>query len=281
MAEEKGSHNMEISDSDKKLDALADMIRDACMKMDEGSKRLDSRMDAMEAEHKRRADAEKEEGDKREDSEKEVEEKGEPKEVAADKGRKDSEEDVKRAQSETKVDRKDARKDAEEGEAEADSAPMTRAEAAALRAEIARLSARAPAILADADRERFADIQVRADSAFQAFGERAPGPLEGETPTQYKRRIGAKLQAHSPKWKDTRLSAIADDATLDVIMDDIYADSIAAARRGVDVPRGHLREVKTRNDAGHTFIAFEGSPSSWMNPLAGRAQAATGNWKVN
>lgn len=279
MAEtEKGTHNMEISDSDKRMDALADMIRDACRMMDEGSKRMDARMDAMEAKMSDRKDAEKEEGDKREDADKEVKEEGAPKEVAA--GRNDSEEDVRRAASETKVDRKDSAKKDEDDEAMADAAP-TRADFLALQQEIARLQSRAPTILADADRERFAAIQERADTAFQAFGDRAPAPLDGETPTQYKRRIGTKLQAHSPKWKDTRLSAIADDATIDVILDDVYADSLMAARRGAAVPAGHLREVKSRNDAGHTFISFEGSPSSWMRPLAGRAQAARGSWKTN
>jgi len=282
MAEEQGDKNTEISDSEKMLGALADMIKDACSKMDEGSRRLDARMDALE-EKDRKDSAKKDEEEKSEkeepkadaEDEKKIEEKGEPKEVAAD--RKD--EDEKEEKSEKREDRKDAkRKDEDEDEGSmADHAPISRAEAAALRAQIAGMNARAPSIIADADRERFATIQESADPAFQAFGDRAPGPLEGETPTQYKRRLGAKLQSHSPKWKDARLSAVSDDAMLDTILHDVYADSITAARRGVDVPAGHLRKIE-RQSGGHTIIEWEGQPESWMNDMAGHTLRATGTW---
>ena len=287
---EQGDKNEHISDSDKKLEALADMIRDACSKIDEGNKRLDARMDAVEekiredsarrdAEEKMREDAAKcdEDEDERKDAD-EDEGADKPKEPVADK-RKDS---ASERQSEGYVeDRKDADEDYADAEEEdnhmADHAPISRAEAAALRAEIARLNSRAPSIIADADRERFAVIQEQADPAFQAFGDRAPAPLQGETPTQYKRRLGTKLQGHSPKWKDARLSAVADEQLLDTILTDVYADAVVAARRGVDVPQGQLREV-VRQRGGHTIIEFEGFADSWMNSFAGNSQRATGTW---
>ena len=145
---------------------------------------------------------------------------------------------------------------------------------AAMRRQIANLSARAPAMLNDIDRERFAVIQEQADPAFQAFGDRAPAPLDGETPTQYKRRIGAKLQANSPKWKDSRLSAVSDDIMLDTILSDVYADSIAAARLGADVQPGHLREV-SRQVGGHIINEFVGEPSSWMDGFVGQVKRAS------
>jgi hypothetical protein len=304
MAGEAGDKNEMISDADKKLDALCDMLKDACMKMDEGGKRLDARMDAMEENFKRadaRMDAmskkdedeeeeeKKDRKDARKDGEEEPEMKGEPKQVAADK-RKDSEDEKSEEKKDRKdarkddddmMDRKDARKDSEdeekkEGEVK-DSQYMTKAEAAALRAQIAELSARAPAILSTADRERFARIQEQADPVFQAFNDRAPAPLDGETPTQYKRRLGGKLQAHSPKWKDSRLSAVSDEAMLDTVLADIYADSMTAARRGVEVPRGTLRAIE-RQSGGHTIIEYQGDADSWMNSFAGHSQRATGNW---
>ena len=144
---------------------------------------------------------------------------------------------------------------------------------ATLRAEIAALNRRAPAMLSDMDRERFAVIQEQADPAFQAFGDRAPAPLDGETPTQYKRRLGAKLQSNSPKWATSRLSAVSDDAMLDTILTEVYSDSIAAARRGADVMPGQLREI-TRQVGGHIINEFVGEPVSWMSDFSGHARRA-------
>lgn len=288
MAEE-GDKNVEISDADKKMDALCDMIRDACTKMDsvgsrmdaleEKSNRMDARMDAMrkdeEEDEKKedRKDSEDEKEEKREDARKDEDEEkeGEAKEVKADK-RKDSEE-----KEEKREDRKDARKDEDE-EAMADAVPALLTKVSSLQDQIAALQARAPAILSAADRERFAVIQEEADAAFQAFGDRAPAPMDGETPTNYKRRLTTKMQAHSSKWRDTRLSGIADEATIDVIAADVYADSIAAARAGVDIPAGQLRKVE-RSSGGHTIIEWEGAPDSWMNAFAGNSQRATGDWR--
>jgi len=279
MAEEKGDKNTEISDTDRKMDALMDMIADACGKMDEGGKRMDARMDAMEENFRRvdarmdsitKADAEEEEKEEAK-ADAEEEEKGEPKEVAAD--RKDAEEEEK----------EEAKADAEEEEKKEESAAdtshfMTRAEAEALQAQIKNLQARAPAIISDADRERYAAIQERADPVFQAFGDRAPGPLDGETPTAYKRRLGAKLQGHSPKWKDSRLSAVSDETLLDTVLEDIYADSMTAARQGGAVPKGHLREI-SRQSGGHIINEFFGDTDAWVNQFAGNSQRATGDWR--
>lgn len=287
---EQGNKNEHISDSDKKLDALADMIRDACAKIDDGHKRLDARMDAVEEKFRedsaRRDAAKADEGEAEDEPKADAdEEAGEPKEPVADRrkdsaGERQKEGYVEDSDGEDE-DRKDADdyEDADEGEdgAEADHAPMTRAEAAQLRAEIAALQKRTPAMLSMADRERFASIQEAADPAFQAFGDRAPAPLQGETPLQYKRRLGSKLQSHSPKWKDARLSAVADEALIDTVLSDVYADAITAARRGVDVPVGQLREV-VHHRGGHTIVEFEGYADSWMNQFAGNSQRGTGNW---
>ena len=291
---ERGDKNNEISDDAKKLDALADMIRDACSKMDDGVKRMDARMDAIEDSQKRfdaRMDAAKkdeDEDEKREDARKDEDE---------DEKRDDSDEDEKREDARRKDSRKDSRKDEDEDEKRDDSdedekrddsdededekvadyAPISKAEAAELRAQIARLQARAPAIITDAERDRFAAVQELAEPAFQAFGDRAPAPLQGETVTQYKRRLGSKMQVHSAKWKDARLSAVSDEFMLDAVLDDIYSDSLAAARRGVDVPVGQLR-ARERSSGGHTIIEYEGYADSWMNGFAGNSQRGTGNW---
>jgi cobalamin biosynthesis protein CobT len=301
---EQGDKNNEISDDAKKLDALADMIRDACSKMDDGVKRMDARMDAIEDSQKRfdaRMDAAKkdeDEDEKRDDSYEDEKREDARKDEDEDEKRDDSDEDEKREDTRRKDARKDAAKkdededekrddsdedekrddsDEDEDEKVADYAPISKAEAAELRAQIARLQARAPAIITDAERDRFAAVQEQAEPAFQAFGDRAPAPLQGETVTQYKRRLGSKMQVHSTKWKDARLSAVSDEFMLDAVLDDIYADSLAAARRGVDVPVGQLR-ARERSSGGHTIIEYEGYADSWMNGFAGNSQRGTGNW---
>ena len=286
---EQGHKNDIISDADEKIGQIADMIKDACEKFDSVNKRIDameetfkemakpgSEPKADDDDDDTKADAEesfkewaKEEGkepehkkDSRKDARRkdeeecdddlEVEEPGAPRETAADKRRKDAEEK-------------------EEGDHRV--ADSVRTEMATLRAEIAALNRRAPAMLSDMDRERFAVIQEQADPAFQAFGDRAPAPLDGETPTQYKRRLGAKLQSNSPKWATSRLSAVSDDAMLDTILTEVYSDSIAAARRGADVMPGQLREI-SRQSGGHIINEFVGEPVSWMSDFSGHARRA-------
>ena len=286
---EQGHKNDIISDADEKIGQIADMIKDACEKFDSVNKRIDAmeetfkemakpgsepkaddddddtkadaeesfkewaKEEAKEPEHKKDSRKDARRKDEEEcDDDLEVEEPGTPRETAADKRRKDAEEK-------------------EEGDHRM--ADSVRTEMATLRAEIAALNRRAPAMLSDMDRERFAVIQEQADPAFQAFGDRAPAPLDGETPTQYKRRLGAKLQSNSPKWATSRLSAVSDDAMLDTILTEVYSDSIAAARRGADVMPGQLREI-SRQVGGHTINEFVGEPVSWMSDFAGHARRA-------
>jgi hypothetical protein len=278
MAEEQGHMNEVISDADEKLGQIADMIRDSLAKFDS----LTHRMDAMESKMGNKSmDAEMPSMENCDDD-MEVMEPGEPREVAADRRtRKDAESFEEWAKEEAME--PEHKKDAEEEEEDcmdeegdmrvADALQSTRDEMASLRRQIAHLNARAPAMLSDIDRERFAVIQESADPAFQAFGDRAPAPLSGETPTQYKRRLGSKLQSNSPKWANSRLSAVSDDAMLDTILADVYADSIAAARRGSDVMPGHLREI-SRQVGGHIINEFVGEPSSWMGGFVGQVKRA-------
>ena len=287
---EQGHKNDIISDADEKIGQIADMIKDACEKFDSVNKRIDAmeetfkemakpgsepkadddddddtkadaeesfkewaKEETKEPEHKKDSRKDARRKDEEEcDDDLEVEEPGAPRETAADKRRKDAEEK-------------------EEGDHRV--ADSVRTEMATLRAEIAALNRRAPAMLSDMDRERFAVIQEQADPAFQAFGDRAPAPLDGETPTQYKRRLGAKLQSNSPKWATSRLSAVSDDAMLDTILTEVYSDSIAAARRGADVMPGQLREI-SRQVGGHIINEFVGEPVSWMSDFSGHARRA-------
>lgn len=291
-----GDKNTEISDSDKKLNQIADSIGDAIKRFDS----LDERMTNLEKSRGDRKDATEEKPNG------EIEEGGEPMEPTADsKARKDAEE-KEEAERADKA-RKDARRDAEEEEKMADKArrdarrdaeekeEMEREDArrrdsaaeeerrhdsyiseiAGLKSELAALK---PRSRSDSDRERFASIQEQAEPAFQAFSDRAPAPMDGETPLDYKRRLATKMQKHSDRWNDKRLSSISDEEILDNVVGDIYADSLSAARRGVAVAPGELREITTRSLAGHTRIEFQGDAASWMDSLAGDAMRGTGKF---
>lgn len=149
-----------------------------------------------------------------------------------------------------------------------------------LRADIARLTKLVPAELTIDQRQQFATAQEQAEHAFQAFGDHAPAPMNGEGIGTYKRRLASKMQGHSDKWKGTKLTAISDDATLDVIVGDIYNDAVAVARRGSDVPMGTLSAVTRRTEAGHTIKEYRGSPGAWMRPLSGATRRATGKFNT-
>lgn len=161
-----------------------------------------------------------------------------------------------------------------------DFAAMADSAIAPLRADIARLQRLLPAELTIEQRQAFASAQEQAEVAFQSFGDHAPAPMQGESIGTYKRRLAAKMQPHSDKWKGTKLTAIGDDGTLDVIISDIYNDAAAVARKGADVPQGALVPVKRRTEAGHTVIEYRGSPGAWMRPLSGATRRATGKFNT-
>jgi len=167
---------------------------------------------------------------------------------------------------------------AEDLAAMADSAAQRAA--APLRADIDRLSRMIPAELSIEQRQAFASAQEQAEVAFQSFGDHAPAPMTGESIGTYKRRLASKMQGHSEKWKNTKLTGITDESTLDVIAADIYNDAVAVARRGADVVPGQLMPVSRRTPAGHTVIEYRGSPGAWMRPLAGATRRATGKFNM-
>lgn len=288
-ADDAGDKSPEFSDA-AKMDKLMDMMSDACAKLDAASdrfdgfeerfKKADARMDAMEAD-KSKKDAEEEgeedkpkepAADKKKDASEEEEEK-----AKADAAKKDAEEAEEKAKADAA--KKDADdKEKEEG-AKADAAAL-RQDNAAIRAEIAAVAARLPKALTDDERAQFATIQAEADRAFQAFGDRAGAPLDGETPLFYKRRLVGLLQKHSPSWAKARITSIADMDALDTIATQVYADSVQAARRGVDLPAGSLRRIERSSGTGHTIYEYEGdSPASWMHQFAGPQLKTQGDFK--
>lgn len=157
---------------------------------------------------------------------------------------------------------------------------VAREQIASLKADVARLTAKMPGELSMEQRQAFAAAQETAEQVFVSFGDHASAPMQGESIGTYKRRLAGKMQVHSDKWKGTKLTAIADDATLDIIVADIYNDAVAVARRGADVAPNTLSRVTRRTPAGHTIHEYRGSPGSWMRPLAGATRRATGKFNI-
>lgn len=238
---------MAEDNQDPKADANAGELLDKVLKCVDS---LNSRMDAMEAADKARKDAEDESEKAKADAaaEKEREDKAkkdaeggdpaDPERVAADKKRKDAEDE--KAKEEAKADA--VRRDEE------------------IQKRIADVAAMLPKQRADTDYAAMADAQARADQVFQAFGDSAPGPLNGEDLQGYRLRLASKLKVHSDNLKGVDLGAINDPTAFDVIEGQVYADAAAAALRPADIEPGRLREIiKFDKHTGARTIEFVGS----------------------
>lgn len=169
---------------------------------------------------------------------------------------------LKEYEDKAKADEEKAREEEEGKKAKADSD---------LREKIASLEAKLPAALSDADLEALAETQAKADSVFAAFGERAPRPMQGETPLAYRRRLAGKLKAHSKTYKDADISA-ADGALLDIAEKAIYADAFSAAAAPSAVPAGQLRQSTRQTRAGHTVIEWKGDSEAYLSAFAAKPQ---------
>ncbi len=239
-----------------RLDAMemADKARKDAEEKEKADRADASRRDAAarrDAEHEewKKADAETcAKDDAEEEAEaKELEAKGEPKEVAADKARKD------------RKDRMDARrKDAEEkAKADAEAARKDSVDIEAMRRRLAALEAAAKG-MPEEERAAFADHQARADGAYISLGSRAPAPMQGENLLAYRTRLARGLQKHSPDWKGVDLVKLPPEA-LAVAEHKIYADADIAARNPDDVELGTLREInKVDPSTGQRMTTFVG-----------------------
>jgi hypothetical protein len=112
----------------------------------------------------------------------------------------------------------------------------------------------------------FLAAQSKAQRVALAHGDSAPGPVQGETLTQYRVRLATPFQLHSATWSRVRLSSLAPDA-LKVAEDAIYADSLIHAADPANVPEGTLREVTEVDRTGRRISRFIGSPESCWGPF--------------
>jgi len=146
-----------------------------------------------------------------------------------------------------------------------------------LRRQLAELTSRMPVELKDEDRKQYIAAQQQCETVAQAFGDSAGAPrwLNGETLTDYRRRLLTKYKPHSAKWKDADLSALT-GAVLDNIEQQVYADAVAAARNPANVEEGILREVHETDRTGRQITRFIGDIDAFLQPFKQPSRFVTG-----
>lgn len=270
---EKNISKLDDDDDDRRKDARrkdteederADRRKDARRK-DGDEEREDRRKDS------RRKDEDEEEDKKRKDARRKDEDEDGEMEARRDRRRKDDDEEDRRKDSRRRYDAR--RKDDDDdrrGDARSDSVTVPKAQLDAMMRQIETLNAKMPKPLSDADWHEMHAIQYRADAVYGAFGGniKAPRPLDGETPPNYRRRLAEGLKKHSPLWKDMDLYTAVNDAALANVELAIYNDAMQVARNP-QLGEGELREHKRVLPSGHTSTEFYGKPSAWMQQFAG------------
>lgn len=127
----------------------------------------------------------------------------------------------------------------------------------------------------DDDDDAKADAQAKADSVYSAFGSRAPRSLRGESLSAYRTRLLNGLKKHSAEWSNVNIAKL-DSAVLDIAEAKIYADSMEAAMRPVDLPAGQLREIIKADATGRRISEFVGSPADCWDSFKGVVQISKG-----
>lgn len=258
----------------EKFDKLLTGIDAVCAKMGD----MEKRMDAYESLYDKKADKRKDEEEKseKEDDEDETEEK------KADKARKDEEEEKKdgedpddlpvaadkaRKDLSDKPNKEvmyDKRKDMQTDKARKD------AQLSSILNDVDELKKRMKPVT-DADRKAFASAQERADSAFTAFGDSAPPPMQGEDLLDYRIRLLGKVQDHSAVWRGREIGSLvrADAAKpakdqkplIDIVESQIYADAVQAAESPARIEAGKEVEIVRRDSSGRQISTFRGQRS--------------------
>jgi hypothetical protein len=262
----------------------ADFSKEGVSKLDDDRRRDDRRKDDDDDRRKDARRKDEEEDKKREDArrkdEKEEEErrdarrKDEDKEEEARRDRRRrSDDDDRRRDSRRKDDDDDRRSDAR-----SDSVTVSKTQFDAMMRDMEALKSKLPKPLSDADWHEMHAIQSRADAVYGAFGanNRAPRPMDGETPPNYRRRLAEGLKKHSTLWKDIDLYVAVNDAALTNVELAIYNDAMQIARNPANLGEGELRENRRTLESGHKVSDFYGKPSAWLNQFAGNRRMLAG-----
>jgi hypothetical protein len=157
----------------------------------------------------------------------------------------------------------DALEGAEREKLKADADEKVKADAAAA---AARGGPRADAT--GENRAKFASTQLKLDSATQAWGHQCRAPLAGESLRDYRISVLSELKAHSKAYKDSDLSAIADENAFTNIEGMIINDAVEASNVHI-VPGAPLTKRTRVNEHGHKITTFHGDSGIAWAPFAG------------
>lgn len=111
----------------------------------------------------------------------------------------------------------------------------------------------------------FGETQARADAVFRKIvGKEAPPPMAAERILDYRKRLLGTLQPYAgEEYARVPLRAM-DHEALKVFENVIYD---AAAKYNPPIPRGTLRMVERKSDAGHTVREYFGDPLDALAPF--------------
>ena len=110
-----------------------------------------------------------------------------------------------------------------------------------------------------ADAEALEAAHVKADAIYCMHGERAPLPIAGESPLQFRRRMLNGIKQHSPRYRDEPVFGLGPVA-IEAVERQVYQD---AADASGDKP-GFLVAHKERDESGRTITKWYGDPACWM-----------------
>jgi colicin import membrane protein len=123
-------------------------------------------------------------------------------------------------------------------------------------------------------------IQLRADTASAAWGNRIPTPWTNERAEDYLRRAALLHKSHSPAWAAVNLRELKGKA-LQNAAEQIFSDSEIASRSGDCAGVGNLRVVTRRDPvSGHVIRESYGDPMAWMSRFTGGRRLAKFNTKA-
>jgi hypothetical protein len=107
-------------------------------------------------------------------------------------------------------------------------------------------------------------FQARADDAFSTWGQRAPAPVVGQDPDEYRRRLMIKAKNLLPEGHELRKVTVnrLPTSAVDIFEPQFYAACKEAGTRNDSVPEGQMRMVERINpDNGHKMNVFYGTRS--------------------
>lgn len=246
------------------------MLSGVCDRLDAISKRIDA-WDEEKKDAAAKADAARKDAEEKEKMDAAAK---------ADAVKKDAEEKEKKDAAEEKEKKDAAKADADKEEAERLAADKKKADAEkeekkdsadarydALQKTIDELRAMVVKPLPEMDRSALAAIQSKADSVHIQLGARAEPPMVGESPDSYRRRMARSIQSLSPRWKDTKLDALAEDVFSNIEVD-IYKDALESAKTPSNLTAGSIRAVEKIGPGGHKITDFVGNGAHFIKAFS-------------